>query len=63
MASFFPTEISCASARLKVFQQAAINSDRILKGKHPANLAVRSPPKFKMAVNMRTAKTAGNPFS
>lgn len=41
------------------FQRTASYVDRILKGDQPAALAVQSPVKFEMAINMRTAKALG----
>jgi putative tryptophan/tyrosine transport system substrate-binding protein len=44
---------------IELFRQAAIYTDRILKGEKPANLPVQMPSKFVMAINMRTAGALG----
>jgi putative ABC transport system substrate-binding protein len=41
------------------FQRAASYADRILKGDKPADLAVQSPVRFEMTINLKTAKTLG----
>ena len=41
------------------FQRTASYVDRILRGDSPAALAVQSPVKFEMAINMKTAKVLG----
>jgi ABC-type uncharacterized transport system substrate-binding protein len=42
-----------------LFRRAASYVDRILKGENPADLPVQMPTKFKLALNVRTAKTLG----
>ena len=41
------------------FRRAATHVDRILRGANPAELPVQLPTKFKMIVNLKTAKALG----
>jgi putative tryptophan/tyrosine transport system substrate-binding protein len=51
--------ISYGPDYLDEFRRAAGYVDRILKGEKPADLPVQAPTKYKLAINLRTAKTLG----
>ena len=51
--------ISYSSNQNETFHRAAFYVDRILKGAKPAELPVEQPTHFKLAVNLKTAKTLG----
>jgi len=41
------------------FRQAATYVDRILKGSNPGDLPVQAPDRYRLAINLGTAKTLG----
>jgi putative ABC transport system substrate-binding protein len=42
-----------------MYQQGAVQIDRILKGALPAELTIQQPTKFELVINARTARTLG----
>jgi putative tryptophan/tyrosine transport system substrate-binding protein len=51
--------ISYGPDYLDEFRRAAGSVDRILKGEKPADLPVQAPTKYKLVINLKTAKTLG----
>jgi putative ABC transport system substrate-binding protein len=61
-ATFFPESgglIAFGTDFVEQFSQAAGYIDRILKGEKPADLPVQQPTKFKLVINLSTAKALG----
>jgi ABC-type uncharacterized transport system substrate-binding protein len=51
--------VSYGPAFVDQFRRAAGYVDRILKGEKPADLPVQAPTKYKLAINLKTAKALG----
>jgi putative tryptophan/tyrosine transport system substrate-binding protein len=51
--------ISYGGDQIDQFRRAASYVDRILKGEKPAELPVQAPTKFKLVINLKTAKALG----
>jgi putative ABC transport system substrate-binding protein len=60
--SFFARDgglLSYGVDQVDIWRRAATYVDRILRGAKPAELPIQLPPKFEMAVNLKTAKALG----
>jgi putative ABC transport system substrate-binding protein len=51
--------ISYGADLIEQYRRAAGYVDRILKGEKPADLPVQAPTKYKLIINLKTAKATG----
>ena len=51
--------LSSGPDRIELFQRAAGYVDRILKGEKPADMPVQAPTKYRLVINLKTAKALG----
>jgi putative ABC transport system substrate-binding protein len=51
--------VSCGEDSVDQYQRGAEYVDRILKGEKPADLPVQAPTKYRLVVNLKTAKAIG----
>jgi putative tryptophan/tyrosine transport system substrate-binding protein len=52
-------KFSCGPDSVNQYRLAASYVDRILKGEKPRNLPVQGPTRYKLSINLKTAKALG----